>query len=120
MMSRPQGVVVSAALRERLRGLGIEPVLFDGTAPMDRAALAGTTHLLASIPADPDDPALRHHEQDIAAIDGLEWIGYLSTTSVYGVTDGSRVDEDYPCAPTSAHRCSPVAAVSSPLNAATA
>jgi len=86
----------------RLKRHGIEPVLFDGTAPIDPAALAGTTHLLASIPADPDDPALRHHAGDIAAIEGLEWVGYLSTTSVYGVTDGSTVDEDYPCAPSSA------------------
>lgn len=87
---------------ERLKQHDIEPVLFDGTAPLDPARLAGTTHLLASIPADPEDPALRHHEKDIAAIQGLQWIGYLSTTSVYGVTDGSTVDEDYPCAPSSA------------------
>jgi nucleoside-diphosphate-sugar epimerase len=64
--------------------------------------LAGTTHLLASIPPDADDPALRHHAADIAALPDLAWVGYLSTTSVYGVTDGSRVDEASPCAPTSA------------------
>lgn len=86
----------------RLKGLGIEPVLFDGTAPIDPKALAGTTHLLASIPPDPDDPALRHHAKDVAELVGLEWSGYLSTTSVYGVTDGSTVDEEYPCDPSSA------------------
>ena len=85
----------------RLMQLGIEPVLFDGSVPLDPAAFKGTTHLLASIPADPDDPALRNHANDIAAIQGLEWIGYLSTTSVYGVTDGSTVDEDFPCEPAS-------------------
>jgi nucleoside-diphosphate-sugar epimerase len=87
---------------DRLTRLGIEPVLFDGAAPIDPAVFTGTTHLLASIPADPDDPALRHHARDIAAIQGLEWIGYLSTTSVYGVTDGSTVDEDTHCDPASA------------------
>ena len=87
---------------QRLKAKGIAAVPFDGTAPIDPAVLKGTTHLLASIPADPDDPALRHHAPDISTIDGLEWIGYLSTTSVYGVTDGSTVDEDFPCAPASA------------------
>ena len=85
-----------------LRTQGVEPVPFDGAAPLDPAAMVGTTHLLASIPPDPDDPALRHHAEDIAANISLAWIGYLSTTSVYGVTDGSPVDEDTPCTPTSA------------------
>ena len=101
-----EGWTVAGTTRSReralqLRRLGIRPVLFDGTAPLGPGAFAGTTHLLASIPADPDDPALRHHAGDISAMTGLEWIGYLSTTSVYGVTDGSMVDEDYPCAPSS-------------------
>jgi nucleoside-diphosphate-sugar epimerase len=96
------GTTRSRESADQLRRLGIEPVLFDGSAPIDPAHFTGTTHLLASIPADPDDPALRHHAKDIAAIDGLEWIGYLSTTSVYGVMDGSRVDEDFPCDPSSA------------------
>jgi len=102
-----EGWTVAGTTRGResadlLKRHGIEPVLFDGAAPIDTASLAGTTHLLASIPADPDDPALRHHAGDIAATQELEWIGYLSTTAVYGVTDGSTVDEDYPCSPSSA------------------
>jgi nucleoside-diphosphate-sugar epimerase len=87
---------------EALRAQGIEPVLFDGTAPLDPALLAGATHILASIPPDGDDPALRHHAGDIAKLPGLAWVGYLSTTSVYGVDDGRTVDEDFPCAPSSA------------------
>jgi nucleoside-diphosphate-sugar epimerase len=86
----------------RLEQHGIDPVQFDGTAPLDPRHLAGATHLLCSIPADPDDPALRHNAGLIAGSPGLEWIGYLSTTSVYGVTDGSLVDEDWPCDPDSA------------------
>jgi nucleoside-diphosphate-sugar epimerase len=96
------GTTRNAEGAARLKRLGIEAVLFDGAAAIDPAAMAGATHLLASIPANPDDPALRHHANDIAALESLEWIGYLSTTSVYGVTDGSTVDEDYPCDPSSA------------------
>ena len=91
----PEGAV-------KLKARGIDAVLFEGNLPLqDHTALSGATHLLASIPADPDDPALRHHAADISSIAGLEWVGYLSTTSVYGVTDGSMVDEDTPCDPSS-------------------
>ena len=65
------------------------------------AELAGATHILLSIPPDADgDPALDCHGADIAAIEGLEWIGYLSTTGVYGDTGGAWVDENAPLAPT--------------------
>ncbi len=85
-----------------LRSQGIEPFVFDGATPLDRSAFEGVTHILASAPPNPDDPALRHHAGDIGALPEVEWVGYLSTTSVYGVTDGSAVNEDTPCAPTSA------------------
>jgi nucleoside-diphosphate-sugar epimerase len=81
---------------------GIQPFVFDGKAPLNRSAFEGVTHILASAPPNPDDPALRHHAGDIGALPEVEWVGYLSTTSVYGVTDGSAVNEDTPCAPTSA------------------
>lgn len=86
----------------RLRDHGIEPIQFDGTQPLAQDALDGVTHLLCSIPADPDDPAVRHNTDLIANTASLVWTGYLSTTSVYGVTDGSTVDEDTLCDPTSA------------------
>jgi nucleoside-diphosphate-sugar epimerase len=102
----------SAESGEALRAEGLTPIRFDGAAPLDPGALDGATHLLASIPPDthpadspfPDsgDLALRHHAAQIAALKSLTWIGYLSTTSVYGVTDGGAVDEETPCAPTSA------------------
>ncbi|HTJ62812.1 MAG TPA: SDR family oxidoreductase [Alphaproteobacteria bacterium] len=86
----------------RLRDHGIEAIRFDGTQPLAPDALDGVTHLLCSIPADPDDPALRRNSELIASASSLAWIGYLSTTSVYGVTDGSTVDEDTLCDPSSA------------------
>lgn len=39
---------------------------------------------------------LRHHRSDVVASDTLEWIGYLSTTGVYGDRGGAWVDEDSP------------------------
>jgi nucleoside-diphosphate-sugar epimerase len=85
----------------RLHDHDIEPIQFDGTQSLARDTLDGVTHLLCSIPADPDDPALRHNADLIANSASLAWTGYLSTTSVYGVTDGSTVDEVTPCDPSS-------------------
>ena len=58
------------------------------------AALAGATHLLLSIPPDAaGDPVLAEHAADIARLPGLRWLGYLSTTGVYGDRGGGWVDE---------------------------
>ncbi len=74
---------------------------FDGTSPLPSAALAGVTHIIASIPPDAGgDPALRLHAEALAASASLEWVGYLSTTGVYGNHDGAWVDETTPTAPT--------------------
>ena len=66
-------------------------------------ALRGTTHLLHSIPPGPEgDPVLAHYRDAIAALPGLEWIGYLSTVGVYGDQGGRWVDETAPPKPNSA------------------
>ena len=88
-----------------LAGAGVDAVPFSREAPLADPvrSLAGATHILLSIPPDADgDPALDCHGADIAAIGGLEWIGYLSTTGVYGDTGGAWVDESAPPAPTGA------------------
>ena len=88
-----------------LAGAGVDSVPFSREAPLADPArsLAGTTHILLSIPPDAEgDPALDRHGADIAAIEGLEWMGYLSTTGVYGDTGGAWVDESAPLAPTGA------------------
>ena len=65
------------------------------------AALAGTTHVLSSIvPDEVGDPVLAHHLADLRRCAALEWIGYLSTTGVYGDRDGAWVDEADAVAPT--------------------
>lgn len=77
---------------------------FDRGRPLDdsQAALAETTHLVSSVPPDEaGDPVLDHHGADIAALESLDWIGYLSTTGVYGDRAGGVVDEDSVLEPTS-------------------
>jgi nucleoside-diphosphate-sugar epimerase len=71
------------------------------------AALAAATHILATAaPGENGDPILLNYQSEIAAAPNLAWIGYLSTTGVYGNRDGGWVDEDTTPAPQSprAHR----------------
>lgn len=81
---------------------GIALHRFDGLAPLDeagRGALRGASHVLLSIPPGAGgDPALRLHGEEIAAA-GRRWVGYLSTTGVYGDRDGGWVDEESPSHP---------------------
>jgi nucleoside-diphosphate-sugar epimerase len=62
------------------------------------------THILVSVPPDVlGDPVLRCcSEALIARAPELAWVGYLSTTGVYGDHGGGWVDEDTPRAPLSA------------------
>lgn len=93
---RIAGTVQSEEKRAALAAEGIAAFVFDGNQPLAEAAtaLAGTTHLLQSIPPNADgDPVLRHHRQDLAALKDVRWVGYLSTTGVYGDRGGEWVDE---------------------------
>jgi nucleoside-diphosphate-sugar epimerase len=62
--------------------------------------LQGVTHVLVSVPPDEAGcPVLDGHGAALAALPGLEWLGYLSTTNVYGDRGGAWVDEDSPTMP---------------------
>ncbi len=92
------GTARSGAAVEALRARGIDAMWFERGAPLDRAPtrLAGSSHVLISIPPDADgDPALDLYGPDIAAA-RPGWIGYLSTTGVYGDRGGAWVDESDP------------------------
>lgn len=81
--------------RQVLAAEGIEAHLFDRGRPLadPGGAFAGATHLLSSVPPDDTgDPVLDRHGPAIAAA-APEWIGYLSTTGVYGDRAGGWVDE---------------------------
>jgi nucleoside-diphosphate-sugar epimerase len=74
---------------------------FDRDHPLEAAAFVGVTHILVSVPPDAlGDPVLDGHGADIAGLPGLRWLGYLSTTGVYGDRGGGWVDEASELRPT--------------------
>ncbi|WP_421692735.1 SDR family oxidoreductase [Aestuariivirga sp.] len=103
---RPQGWAVSATSRsaegaQAIHALGYGAHVFDGTAPLPEGALEGVTHVVISAPPGADgDPVLRLHAADFARRAAqFQWIGYLSTTGVYGDHGGGLVTEDTPLTP---------------------
>lgn len=75
----------------------IEVLAFDDPALASR--LAGADAVLSSVPPDADpvqpDPVLRQYGKALAAAPA-RWIGYLSSTGVYGDAQGGWVDETSP------------------------
>jgi nucleoside-diphosphate-sugar epimerase len=86
-----------------LSELGIEVILFDGLSalPDFKERLKDVTHILHSIAPDPEsgDCVLNFHQEDLESLSKLSWMGYLSTTGVYGNWDGALVDETHECRP---------------------
>ncbi|MEZ5647843.1 MAG: SDR family oxidoreductase [Alphaproteobacteria bacterium] len=73
-----------------------------GLLPQARTALAAATHVLSSIPPDPSgDPVLNLTDKILMRLKKVQWIGYLSTTGVYGDWHGKEVTEQSECHPTS-------------------
>lgn len=74
---------------------------FDGSSPLPAPTFDGVTHLLMSAPpGEAGDPMLRCHGDDLAKRAAqFAWVGYLSTTGVYGDRHGQWVDEDSPLTP---------------------
>lgn len=104
----PKGWRVIGTTRSRqkfgeLRAEGVEPARFPGDDLS--TALEQATHLLVSAgPTDRGDPVLNElREEIVARAPHLDWVGYLSTTGVYGDHQGDWVDEETPLSP-STHR----------------
>jgi nucleoside-diphosphate-sugar epimerase len=73
-------------------------IAFEDAAP----SIAQATHMLSTVPPDAvGDPVLSRYAAAIAAAPRLRWIGYLSTTGVYGDRNGGWVDEASAPAPIS-------------------
>ena len=82
-----------------LMNSGVEPRIWPGA---DMApALNAATHILISAAPDEDgDPVLAKLETEITKRAGqFEWVGYLSTTGVYGDHQGDWVNENSPLTP---------------------
>ncbi len=96
-----RGTCRTAEKAETLREADFAVELFDRDHRLPREALDGVTHLLASIPPDPvGDPVIEALGRDSAALGGISWVGYLSTTGVYGDRGGAWVDESAELLPT--------------------
>lgn len=93
-----------SALAKRLRAAGWDVqgtgrggnIAFDDPAAVS-VALKGATHILSSVPPERGggDPVLDNYGEVIES-SGANWIGYLSSTGVYGDTGGAWVDETAP------------------------
>ena len=85
------------AMGWQVRGTGSAGDLAFADGAAVRAALAGATHVLSSVPPmrAGGDPVLLAYGADIHA-SGAQWIGYLSSTGVYGDAGGAWVDESAP------------------------
>jgi len=99
-----QGWQVTGTTRGEAKASGIEAagaraLIWPGT-PLG-PHLAKATHLLISAgPGAEGDPLIAAERGALEAAGHLQWVGYLSTTGVYGDHGGDWVDETTPCTPT--------------------
>ena len=79
---------------DRVAAAGAVPLLWPGSEDALRTAIAQADAILVSTAPGPDgDPVLAVFRDDLARA-RPRWLGYLSTTGVYGDRDGGWVDED--------------------------
>ena len=98
-----QGWQVSATCRTSekaalLEASGIRPVLLSGR-KVTVTDLGKADHILISVPPEQDgsDPVLNFAGAALAALqDQIKWVGYLSSTGVYGDHQGAWIDEETP------------------------
>lgn len=98
------GTTRDPAKKEAMKTGGIRPYLFDYNTPLADPyfVLKDITHILISTPPDDaGDPSFLIHGEDIARMPNLRWLGYLSTTGVYGDRGGGKVHENSEKRPTS-------------------
>lgn len=89
------GTTRSASRASELAAMGVNPILL----PADLAhAMACASHLLISAAPDANGDPFLQSGLDLTS-SRFQWVGYLSTTAVYGNHDGAWVDEDSPLNP---------------------
>ncbi len=93
------GTTRSVEKADAIRATGAQALVWPGEDP--RAALAAASHLLISAaPSEAGDPVLAALAPELRAVSArLNWVGYLSTTGVYGDRQGGWVDETSDCNP---------------------
>jgi nucleoside-diphosphate-sugar epimerase len=92
------GTTRSAEKAASLKAQGITPIIWPSTdlAPFIEKA----SHVLTSVSPTADGDAVLHAHGNDLRNGEFEWVGYLSTTGVYGDHGGAWVDEDTPLTPT--------------------
>ena len=104
------GTTRDEAKAAALMAQGVEPRIWPG-ADMGPALDAATHLLISAAPDGAGDPVLRELRDEIAARAGrFAWVGYLSTTGVYGDHGGGWVTEESPLTPATARGQARVAA----------
>lgn len=97
-----QGWTVTGTTRNdpaRIKASGAQPLRWPGDEDALRARIARADAILVSAGPDAGEcPTLRDFAAAIAA-SPARWLGYLSTTGVYGDRQGGWVDEDSPLTP---------------------
>lgn len=95
-------ITATTRSKEKAAGLaapGVAPVIWPG-ADLGPAISTATHMLISAAPGADGDPVLAALEDQIAQQSArLEWVGYLSTTGVYGDHGGNWVDESTPLSP---------------------
>jgi nucleoside-diphosphate-sugar epimerase len=101
-LARTAGWTVAGTCRTRekvaeLARQDIEAHLFDGTVALAADAIGNASHVICTIAPGPDgDPVLATSMRRLC---DARWLGYLSTTGIYGDHGGGWVDEDTPPRP---------------------
>lgn len=97
---RVVGTTRSTESLDEIRRGGAEPILWPENDISE--ALSEATHILVSAAPNKDgDPVLRELDAKLREnADHVKWLGYLSTTAVYGDRNGGWVDENSELAPT--------------------
>lgn len=100
------GTVRSPEKAASLQATGVYAYAFDSAEAIDRAIAAEA--VLVSVPPDiSGDPVFMQFGERLAKAGKCRWLGYLSTTGVYGDRDGAWTDETvpvHPVTPYSMHR----------------
>jgi len=99
---RAKGGMASGTCRENTQidfwnGAGVRSYCFDGKVSSEAVerAVSQASHVLVTIPPQKGagDVVLKHFKKILTNNSQLLWLGYLSTTGVYGNRDGDWVDE---------------------------
>ncbi|OQR84251.1 NAD-dependent epimerase/dehydratase [Achlya hypogyna] len=105
------GTVRSAQTKLELIDRGMKQIYFleDGVLEIDTfRLLEDVTHVLMCIPPQPpcgdddSDKVLATLDTELKKLSSLQWVGYLSSTSVYGNSTGAALDETAPLRSTTA------------------